>query len=114
MSWIWGSRQIKYIDVQCTMDIYKTVEIFEVRGPRFHPKPFSILKPVLWVPKLPLSFIVRGTGFHHKLLSILIKIGMCIAIWCSCIVIIAACWHKSWFLGSGQIYIDVQWISIRK
>ena len=43
------------------MDFYKKVEIFDVRGPDSHPKP----------------------------LSILIKLGICIAIWTSCILIIA-------------------------
>ena len=44
---------------RCTMDFYTKVGIVEVRGPSSHPKP----------------------------LSILIKFGMCIAIWNSCIVI---------------------------
>ena len=49
-----------------TMDFYKKVDVFEVRGP----------------------------GSHLKTLSILIKLGMYIAIWFSCIVFIATCWHK--------------------
>ena len=28
---------------RCTMDFYKKIEIFEVRGPDSHPKPLSIL-----------------------------------------------------------------------
>ena len=71
---------------RCTMDFYKKVEIFEVRGP----------------------------GSHTKPLSILTKLGMFIAMWPSYIVIIATCLHTRWLWGSRQIYIDVQWISIRK
>ena len=70
----------------CTMDFYKKVKIFKVRGP----------------------------GSHSKPLAILINLGMCIAIWTSCIIVIAYCWHKNWFGGSRQTYIDVQRISIRK
>ena len=46
---------------RCTMEFYKKVEMFVVRGPGSNPKPFSIL----------------------------IKLGMCIAISSSCIVVIA-------------------------
>ena len=53
------------------MDFYKKVEIFDVRGHGFDPKPRSIL----------------------------INIGMCIAVSPSCISIMTTCWHKSWFLG---------------
>ena len=71
---------------RCTMDFYKKVDIFDVWGPGSHPK--------------------------HLLIQI--KFGMCIATWSSSIVIIATCWQKSSFWGSRQIYIDVQWISVRK
>ena len=69
---------------RCTMGFFKIVEIFEVRRLGSNPKP----------------------------LPVLIKLGMGIAVWPSCIAIIATCWHKSWIWGSIQIYIDVQWISI--
>ena len=52
-------------------------------------------------------FEVWGPGSHPKPLSILIKLGKCIPIWLSCLCIIATCWHKSWFLGYKQKYIDV-------
>ena len=53
------------------MDFYKKVEIFEVRGPGSHPKP----------------------------LSILIKLGMCIAIWTSYIAIRATLLAQELVLG---------------
>ena len=56
---------------RCTIDIYKKIEMFEDRGPGSYPKP----------------------------LSILIKLGMSIAMWSSCIVIIATCWNKELVLG---------------
>ena len=54
------------------MDFSKKIEIFEVRGP----------------------------GSHLKPLSSVINLGMYIAIWSSCILIIATCWHRSWFWGN--------------
>ena len=60
------------------MDFYKKVEIFEVRGP----------------------------GSHPKSISILIKLGMYIAIWSSCIVIIATSLTRAGF-GAADKYTSL-------
>ena len=104
-----------------TMDFYKKVKIFKVRGPGSHPKPFSILIKLgmciailsscnviiakFLVQELVLGlqtninrykkkvavFEVRGPGSPTKLLSILIKLSICIDIWPSYIAATAAC-----------------------
>ena len=116
---------------RCTMDFYKKVEIFEVRGPGSHNKPFSIIIKLgmctaIWfscivivelvlgqqtnIHRCTMDFYkkveileVRGPGRHPKPLSILIKLGMCIAIWSSCFLIVATYWHESLFACSRLI-----------
>ena len=44
-------------------------------------------------------FEVRCSGSPTNALSVLIKLGISIDIWPSCIATIAACWHKSSFSG---------------